>query len=169
MFGKISKLALGMSLIGGVMATQEQKEDISYHMLFDTKSPVEVKISPEMEKEFRSELNGYNARFQSADCTELENVAEELIPQVEKTFSSKSPDIEKIEEGFFEGKMKFSEAVAAILKNFDRLPDAAYHLAGLYDQLGAYKIALLWIKVSFELGIPGSKHLMREISAKMRA
>ena len=168
MFGKISKLALGMSLIGGVMATQEQKEDVSYHMLFDIKSPVEVKISPEKEKEFRPLLDQYNEKFQSAGCNELEDTSEELIPQVKKTFSGELSSIEKIEDDFFGGKMGFPEAVDAVLKNFNGLPEAAYYLACFYDQLGAYKIALLWIKVASELGIPNSKHLMMEIFSKMR-
>lgn len=162
-------LLFGAILVG---ASDGKTSDISSYHLFQGSPHPEIIVSPSIKDKLSEELVFCSEEFQSADCTEQSKVAENLIPRLKTVFFGKKDTsvegkIASLELDVFKGK-NILEVVPIIVNERQGLPNAAYQLACMYDQQGIYRVALLWSKVAYELGVPAAKFLGRELITKIR-
>ena len=148
-----------------------ETSDISSYHLFQGSPHPEIIVSPTTKDSLSKELASCSEKFQSADCTDQIEVAENLIPRLKTVFFGKKDTsvedkIASLELDVFKGK-NILEAVPIIVNERQGLPQAAYYVACMYDQEGIYRVALLWSKVAYELGIHEAKNLGRELITKI--
>lgn len=163
-----------LMLIGAVITFSDVdcSEFISYHLFRNSSHHPKIDINPVIKDMYSKELICCNEKFQSANCTDLEDMAETLIPQYKTIFLGKSDDealnkINSLEEEWYAKKIDFLDATKQILEQRQGLPEASYQLACMYNQEGIYRVALLWSEVAYELGIHSGELLGNQLIFKL--
>jgi len=123
-------------------------------------------LSEDKKKKFYDELSVCSKRFQDASCTQLEEIAEILIDRYKKIYTDSNNEkiklIEEQEKVVFDDINRLEEAGNKVTKAIGGLPESARYLSCMYEVIGVYGVALLWLYVSFNYGLYQSYQSKKE-------
>lgn len=162
----MKKLVLGIAVFGCVTASgMDDKISVSCHSFSTRPKPLPVSLCKTEDTELNRKLTECSEMFQRAPCSVIEDIAEKLIDDYKDIYAdSDRESITKIEEEenlIVNGQSVTEEMGAQLAKMCKGAPVAAFHLSGMYEVIGAYKLALLWIYVAYRLGFEPGKEAER--------
>ncbi len=162
----MKKLVLGITVFVCVTASgMDDKINVSYHSFSIRPKTFPVSFCKTENIELNRKLTECSERFQRTPCSLIEDIAEKLIGDYKDIYAdSDRKSITKIEEEeklILSGQSVTEEMGAKLAKMCKGAPVAAFHLSRMYEVIGAYKLALLWIYVAYKLGFDSGKEAER--------
>lgn len=162
----VKKLIFGLAVCWCVTVNgMDDQASVSYHSFAVKSKTLPVSLVKAREIELNRELTKCSETFQRASCSIMEETAEKLIDDYKNIYANNDHEsIMKIDEqeNLILSSQTVTEEIGTQLAGMCKgLPVAAFHLSGMYEVIGAYKLALLWIYVAYKLGFDSGKEAKR--------